>query len=213
MLDCYVFEMPTRPPSLGWLESRPGPAGSSTFLVTTTQSGADLLKATTRTNTTDAINDFAASLGGSVKIQKYPLEPGQYHSRIFRGPPHVGTDVDEKAFLSANASARLLYEALESILSTVEPSGSMANVYGHRMGHSLILACTEVEAAWGGVLKANGYLPGRWSTNDYVKLLRPMRLNEWRVRLGAHPDYPDLLPFEGWDPAKIGTSGFKPTES
>jgi hypothetical protein len=41
------------------------------------------------------------------------------------------------------------------------------------------LAATEVEAQWRGVLAPNGCSPARLSTADYVKILKPMRLDEY----------------------------------
>lgn len=150
-----------------------------------------------------AISDFAAANGLPAPFPsvRYPLQPGQYHPRVWRtpGPPIV--QQSRRELISAESSTRFVYEMLGDIFDVVEPHPSTTESFGHRMRHFLILACTEIEASWAGVLTANGYLGDRWTTRDYVKLLKPMRLSEWRVRLSMFPDYPELQPFGGWDAA------------
>jgi hypothetical protein len=87
-----------------------------------------------------------------------------------------------------------------SIFQVVEPTHTHDSVFGHELRQLLILACTEVESSWRAVLSANAYPPGsgRWSTNDYVKLLRPMRLDKYVVTLASHPGYGEIAPFYGW---------------
>ena len=66
----------------------------------------------------------------------------------------------------------------------------------------MLLACTEVESAWRNILVANGYSdrpPEYLTTNDYVKLLEPMQLNRWRVRLLRSHEAWTLAPFEKWN--------------
>jgi hypothetical protein len=67
----------------------------------------------------------------------------------------------------------------------------------------LILACTEVEAAWRGILTANDPAArgrDRLNTADYVRLLHPLRLADWSVALKDYPDIPSLRPFSTWNP-------------
>lgn len=80
------------------------------------------------------------------------------------------------------------------------------NTYGHEIRNLLIVACTEVEAQWKGILQANGYCRNRYTTNDYVILNRAMLLDQYVVSLPHYPWLPPFKPFQGW-----GSSG-KPTE-
>jgi hypothetical protein len=69
----------------------------------------------------------------------------------------------------------------------------------------LILACTEVEARWCAVLSANGVTKDRLSTNDYIRLLGAMKLDEYAVKFPSYPWLDAVQPFKGW-----GSTG-KPT--
>ncbi len=64
-----------------------------------------------------------------------------------------------------------------------------------------MLACMEVEGAWRSALGFHFQLDDRPTTNDYVRLLPAMRLNEWAVTLSAHPSYGVVRPFENWSAA------------
>ncbi len=63
----------------------------------------------------------------------------------------------------------------------------------------LTIACTEVEYLLLQILKDNGYQSNRFSTNDYVKVLPVLKLNEYRVELKMHPSMGCFSPFEEWD--------------
>jgi hypothetical protein len=100
----------------------------------------------------------------------------------------------------------MAYE-LRNIYQHIEPTNRNMECYGHKLRNLLIIACTEAEAQWKGILKANGYpISDRLSTNDYVKLAVPLHLKEYTVTLPAYPDVPPIAPFGSWDKAK-------PTES
>ena len=91
---------------------------------------------------------------------------------------------------------------MQDIFETVEPSPSNLQTYGHKIRELLLLAAMEVEASWAAVLKANGYAGGRFTTNDYVKLLAPMRLDSFSLTLRSYPDFPGFTPFKDWDTAQ-----------
>jgi len=88
-----------------------------------------------------------------------------------------------------------LREQLERIFRTVHPIDKNFDTYGHDIRNLLILAATEVEAHWKGILKANG--AGGASTNEYVKLLPAMKLDEYAVRLPFYPWLAPIKPFQG----------------
>jgi hypothetical protein len=126
------------------------------------------------------------------------MTPGCYFPRVYRGPEHP--PVDTAARTATMRVARSLFSRLRSIFQVVEPSRVHDQVFGHELRQLLILACTEVESSWRAVLSANAYVHGRghWTTNDYVKLLAPLRLDQYAVTLASHPDYGELEPFDGW---------------
>jgi len=123
--------------------------------------------------------------------------PGWFFDRMHRGPEHPPVDVAART--ATMRAARSLFARLRDAFQVVEPTRSHDAVFGHELRQLLILASTEVESSWRAVLAANSYPAGRWSTHDYVKLLGPMKLDQYVVRLASHPGYGDIVPFAGWD--------------
>jgi hypothetical protein len=108
----------------------------------------------------------------------------------------------EDTMTQAGVVLQMLCSALEAIFEVVEPVDANLTTYGHRLRHQLLVACTEVEAGWAGVLRANGYgSSGQLNTADYVKLADPLHLREYRVALRHYEHYPTLEPFRNWDAA------------
>lgn len=106
----------------------------------------------------------------------------------------------EDAMTQTSVVLQRLSSALEGIFEVIEPTPANRSTFGHRIRHQLLVACTEVEAGWAGVLRANGYHSvGQFSTKDYVKLADPLRLRDYRVGLRHYAQYPTLEPFRGWD--------------
>lgn len=145
--------------------------------------------------------------GGQCPFQKTALDPGAYYRRIARpndqhpgeSPgwnPGAGLEADMIAITRGQLIA--LTRQLDRVCQTVHPTTATFAAFGHDIRNLLILACTEVESHWRGVLAANGSMRDRFSTNDYVKLCKAMRLDEYAV---SFPNYPWLAPvrsFEGW---------------
>lgn len=134
--------------------------------------------------------------------EKAKLGTGEYHPLIWRpGAPPVPQTRHFKMFLTSASAALLLFRKLAAVFTVLEPVPAHENAYGHEVRELLIAACTEFEAACSSVLRANGYGGARWNTGDYVKLLGPMHLAEYTVRLPLHPGWNDMTPFARWDPA------------
>ena len=77
----------------------------------------------------------------------------------------------------------------------------MLDTYGHEIRNLLILACTEIEAHWRGILNANRVKKDRYTTVDYVSLLDAMRLDKFSVNFPRYPWLRSRRPFEGWTSA------------
>lgn len=127
---------------------------------------------------------------------------GEYHARIWRGSPsptaaEAGLRVQE---VGSSRSFRLLESRLERLFAHIEPVSAHDDVYSYELRHLLILAATDVEAAWKAIMVAQGAKPinKHFNRADYVKLVAPLRLEEWEVKLASAPDYPALRPFAGW---------------
>lgn len=139
----------------------------------------------------------------TLEFDRPALAAGSRYPLIWRpGAP----DPEGAAFTRTSRAAEVLLLDAEDLLLMVEADPANDNAFGLRLRELLIMACTDVEASWRGVLSANGYPGDRWTTNDYVKLLKPMRLERWRIRWVRFPAYPPITPFEHWDPAKPTTS-------
>jgi hypothetical protein len=162
---------------------------------------------------TGQVNKILSGTIPNVVVEDHPgwrfiplkLAPGEYYPRMAR--PRNTNVRESPGFHPANAQYRevietgrgqlvALREQLERIFRTVHPVPKNFAAYGHDVRNLLILAATEVEAHWKGVLTANGASGG--STNDYVKLLPAMKLDEYTVRLSFYPSLPAVRPFKSW---------------
>ena len=147
---------------------------------------------------------------GIVEKVRSKLAPGQYFSRMWREGecPHPRENgLLLVPWVSTVRYARILYARFRDVTGYIEPTRAHDAVHGHEIRQLLLLACTEVESAWRSILQLNWpACPDRLTTNQYVQLCAAMGLDEWEVRLSAHPTYGALSPFAGWDPQQ-------PTES
>jgi hypothetical protein len=146
---------------------------------------------------------------------KSDLGAGRYYPRIARtrlehpqGFPGIAPSIttDDETLAVSTGQLDALALQLEEICRTVHPDASTLQTFGHNIRNLLILACTEVEAQWSGVLRANKYPSTKMTTNDYVKLAEPMRLKEYEIRFRSFPWLKPFKPFASWS-----TTG-KPTQ-
>jgi len=136
------------------------------------------------------------------------LTPGEYYPRMAR--PHTtlvgespGQNPDtstslKRARTESTGQLHALIEQLEHICRIVHPDTENFQSFGHEIRNVLVLACTEVEAQWKNIMKANGIILERPNTNDYVKLLQAMKLNEYTVELNYYPWLDPIEPFKNW---------------
>ncbi len=154
------------------------------------------------------------------RVENYPTEgwsveplnipPGQYFPRMarpflhhlheFPGPFYPkGGLAHEQA--SATIQLAALADRLRSCFQVVDPVSNNFNVHGSEFRNILLLAATEVEAQWKGVLRANHYtLQSKrpWKTIDYVKLEPALRLADYAIQFPEYPWIEPLSPFKGW---------------
>jgi hypothetical protein len=134
------------------------------------------------------------------------LRPAEFYPRIARPivlgvKPTLWTPSfdNEKAYVAgARAQATILVRKLELICQTVQPSKRTLQVYGHEIRNLLILAATEAEMHWRGILRANGSQVAKPNTNQFVKLLAPLKLSDYAVAFHDFPDLAPVQPFAGW---------------
>ncbi|WP_156918291.1 hypothetical protein [Bradyrhizobium sp. Cp5.3] len=148
---------------------------------------------------------FAAD--GQSPFHKSPLKPGEFFPRMARptnewsSAPigfNPGVEGDLAFIATARGQTKALTRQLDRICQTVHPSEGTLKTYGHDIRNLLILACTEVEMHWRGVLSANGYLRDRYDTRDYVNLRSAMKLDQYEVSFSNFPWLSPVGPFGGW---------------
>lgn len=152
---------------------------------------------------------------GRSPFHKLNLQPGEYYPRIARPidqhpdeAPGWSPGVRRETNVVAVARGQLttLTRQLDRICQTVQPLPRNFSTFGHDIRNLLILACSEIEAHWRGVLTANGTNKDRYNTRDYVMLRRAMKLDEYSVTFPNYPWLEDISPFGGWG------NGGKPTQ-
>jgi hypothetical protein len=157
-----------------------------------------------RTALDDAVRRYyQGSIPAKVEIEGTELGPGEYYPRVWRGehgPAPV--EVCEAVWSDGVAAARALFAEMRTAFRYVEPHPSNLGTFSHELRQLLILACTELEAAWKGILGGGG------STEDYVRLMGPLHLDEWEVSLALYPRVQPFRPFRGWHNPK--TTGVVP---
>jgi hypothetical protein len=145
--------------------------------------------------------------GRECPFHRLELAAGTFYPRMARptdvnigdSPGHYpGEVMDKNVVAKARSQLAALTSMLDQICQTVHPEGTNLDVFGHAIRDLLILASTEVEAHWRGVLAANGHLPARPTTMDYVKLAEPMRLGEYAISMPCFPWLDPFAPFNGW---------------
>lgn len=178
--------------------------------VTNAQSGAgSYFKAEEGKTIWDTVRDQTPWFGrnGENPFYQTILQPAQYYPRIARpNDQHPdaplgwcpGNNFEQNAIAIARGQLTTLVRQLGRICQTVHPTVNTFGTFGHDIRNLLILACTEVEAHWRGVLAANGIMGKKLSTNDYVKLRDAMKLDEYAIGFTEFPWLAAIKPFEGW---------------
>jgi hypothetical protein len=154
------------------------------------------------------LEDWTRSVFGAKDLQALRIDAGVVIDGVWRPGLYyldqiwqaLGTDQQEQR--AAEQSLYLLVAALNDLFLYIEPEGPGLEAYGPKTRELLILACTEVEDVWTRYLRRAGHPEGSrgYSTNDYVKLLVPLRLADYEVGLVPFPQVPRIRPFANWRP-------------
>jgi hypothetical protein len=155
---------------------------------------------------------------GESPFHKAVLNPGEFYRRMARPSDQHPTEAPgwnpgaaaERDFIAiSRGQLTALTRQLDRICQTVHPTEKTFDTFGHDIRNLLILACTEVESHWRGVMVANGVEKDRLNRTDYVKLQEAMRLDEYAIDFPSYPWLPPLKPFDGWGSAGTLTHGLK----
>ena len=156
--------------------------------------------------------------GGRALFHEITLSPGQYYPRIARPNAsipgefpawHPGAQHWTNAIAMARGQLTVLTRQLDRICQTVHPTKETFSAFGHDIRNLLILACTEAESHWRSVLAANGIIADHLTTNDYVKLRVPMKLDEYAVSFPSYPWLDNMRPYKGWGRTSSPTRDLK----
>jgi hypothetical protein len=140
------------------------------------------------------------------------LRPGEFYPRMSRpnaqhpseSPGSNPTNHQERTLIETGRSQLMaLRYQLELIFRAVHPAPANFGAFGHDIRNLLILAATEVEAHWKGILAANGVRAN--NTHDYVKLADVLQLGAYGIRLPFYPWLDVVKPFEVWRPSTTPT--------
>lgn len=142
-------------------------------------------------------------------IRKKSLKFNHYHPRIFRPSYPCGDSWEMQfaylpEFITARKQLVRLIRMTAKICETIHPTPSNFMSHGMALQEALILACAACEAQWKGILNANNYSANGNSlhTKDYVKLRRPLKLDEYEIQFKFYPDLPPFKPYEKWQTTK-----------
>lgn len=128
-------------------------------------------------------------------------ESGTFSPRINRGEPNL--------FSHHYANTQMLDEirafsnicnSLNELFNHIDPDTLNLNCFGSKIREILIIACTEVEYLLQNFLVDNKYpSTTRFSTNDYIKSLSLLKLNNYSTKLVFYPQLQEWSPFSDWD--------------
>lgn len=155
------------------------------------------------------LNDWVMRVFGGSNIAPMRLNPGEVVNGVwrpglyFKKEIHQALSTNDYLQRSAEQALRILVEKLDEVMLYIEPTTAGLQSYGHKTRELLILACTEVENLWTQYMRlANATPTGRtFSTNDYVKLLTPLHLGEFQIRLKLISNAYTVAPFANWSAA------------
>lgn len=131
---------------------------------------------------------------------------GEYFPRIYRPcyPHQSGYGLWEpEPKISLEEQLNIFSIECEKIFRIIQPDEQNFETFGHEVANLLILICTEIETQFRGIFKF--HLPRssisvtqRYTTNDFIKLLKPMRLSEYEIKINNYPCLPYFTPFKNW---------------
>lgn len=169
----------------------------------------------------DAVDDidpftFVRTKWPNTEFHELKLAPGAYYRRMARPisaypteSPGYNPDNRHSQTLIETSRGQLaaLREQLERICRVVHPTEKTFGTFGHDIRNLLILASTEAEAHFKGVLKSNGCSAN--GTKEYAKLSPAMKLGEYAISFPFYPWLEAKRPFEGWGPSATPTKDLK----
>ncbi len=153
------------------------------------------------------LEDWVITNFGATTIEPITLDIGSSISGVWRPSLYYYEDsfqalnVSDTEMRLSEQALRILIEKLDELLLYIEPDANGLNSHSHKTRELLILASTEVENYWKYYMDISSAVPqnGRtFTTNDYVRLLPKLHLDEFEFNLKSYPHLPAINPFLGW---------------
>ncbi len=153
------------------------------------------------------IEDWVKERFGAEDIKEMIYDVGHTIEGVWRPSLYYWDDscsalrIDMSEQVSQEQAIRLLVQKLDKLLFYIEPSLEGLESYSHKTRDLLILSCTEVENQWRSFLLKSNTLPqnGRnYTTNDYIKLLNKLYLNDFKIKLRNNLYQVKISPFATW---------------
>lgn len=129
---------------------------------------------------------------------------GEYYPRVYRpifdNKKNIRIPLLYETYLTYDSAQQLKYliEIQDSIFRTIHPHKDNFSCFGIAIRNLLFLSCTELEAQFTGVLKANGIIKQRYTTHDFIKLEPIFKLKEYSVKFSNYPWFGNFSPFTNW---------------
>lgn len=158
----------------------------------------------------ETLDAYVRKVACGYVVEEPELQAGEYYPRMWRGSsvidkygegiPRVEETPYFGQFIQSLQHLESLFDDLADLFRVVDPAmDDNLNTHGNAIRDLIILASTEVEAQWRGILEANAIQRDRYSTPDYVRLLEAQKLNWYSVKLVRYPRLRPLAPFRGWN--------------
>ncbi len=154
------------------------------------------------------LQDWVQRVFGAIDIKPTLFEVGHTIEGVwrpglyFQEELYQGLNITQIQQRSAEQALRILVEKLDEVLLYIEPDNAGLDAYSHKTRELLILSCTEVENQWKSFINKANLQPtnGRtFTTQDYIKLLNALYLNDFQVKLRNYNSVPIFKPFLGWN--------------
>ncbi|MEM6452170.1 MAG: hypothetical protein AAF703_17890 [Cyanobacteria bacterium P01_D01_bin.105] len=153
-----------------------------------------------------SIEEWVERVFGAIDIEPTNMSPGESvegvwrPGMLFQEETKQGLNVTTHQEHSSKRALQLLIERLDELFFYVEPDAHGLQIYSHKTRELLLLASMEVENYWQRYMRSAGVRPtGRYfNTNDYIRLLDPLHLQDYAFTFHAFPSLPEISPFSEW---------------
>lgn len=161
---------------------------------------------TTTEQVNDTLENWAIKSFGASNIYDAKNSVGECISGVwrpglyFQNELNQALEIDEHTQRADEQALRVLVNKLDELLLYIEPDKNGLSAYSHKSRELLILACTEIENTWKQymLLSKTPAQRSNYTTNDYVKLNKPLFLTEFEVKIKPYKDIDPIRPFCKW---------------